>query len=1431
MLGSNTRERSKLMDCLETMRFLNEGAEVSTYLYDLKAGRVYFADKFDEKYNLPPMTEGSYAIDELMSFLRRREVLASQTIPGDLPREIEQLCFHEYWLMNRDGDAVLMKSDIRVKYDSAGNPCWVVGRLTDAAAGKNIDSLTGLFDTQKLIEDMDSIGNRGHHGYLMVLGIDNFRNINTKHGRGYGNQVIRSVAVHLEEAVPSGCEIYRLDSDKFAVNMPRRDRGEVEALYAEIQKKCSYLCALSAGAVEYTHPRQEDADTVYQQAENALSLAKQQGKNMLQFFRADVFARQLSLLDLQEELRVSVAKGCAGFFLMYQPQIDCRTCRIFGAEALLRFVSPSRGLIRPDEFMPVLEQSGLIGEVGAWVLETALKQVRIWRRRLPELHISVNVSYIQLREKGVAERFLSILQLSGVPGNALTLEVTESMQLQDFQTYNKIFHKLEKSGVQIAIDDFGTGYSSLSYLKRIAIDEIKIDRCFVSRLQHSAYNYRLMGNMIELAHSAQIRVCCEGVETEQEFTALMTLNPDLIQGYLFAKPYEAAEFESRYIDSESEAYTHCRRQEDELRLLSHQGNGADLSIAEQERFSSIVDGMDELVYVRDPDTYELLYLNASGRALTGMYDYKGRQCYKVLMGRDTPCGDCSSCVLSSDVYHVREMQNPYLQRHFLVKEKRIGWKGKIVALSVAIDVTEKEVMTKRVQEKLDFEKNITDCTRMLVEETDIRKAINELLRSIGAFYSAERAYLFELQDNQLYWDNTYEWCAEGITPQIGNLQNVPISVTRRWQELFHRSGSIVIEDIDTIREISPEEWETLEFQGIRNVIVSPVWRNRKLIGFIGVDNPKTHATDCAQVETIAVFLADRLVKDATKDRLNELMSLHHEDILSVTNLGLWVIRLSRDGTRAEMIVDRTMRNILGIREELTPEECYRHWYDRISEGYFHYVNYSVEHMISTGRTVELSYTWNHPVKGEVTVRCLGSRVEDMGDMICLKGYHREINEVDMPKFLPDAKSIIFEYNENRHSIYFHNSRAPLAGAGEKEERFPECWLDAGMVHPHFTARFREIFTDIRSQPELEGEEFLFRTAEGGYEWFKVKTRHLGEHEHNAKTMVVILDPAKQERAMELEFLRQQDFYGATLSEKIAYAEIDMESRRVLAVGGLWTELADEESRNKLSYEEILLRYKELLIHPEDVKAYEAFLNVDTLNELLRQKKTTGKIQMRRLIGGHMRWVELTGHVFMDRVTDNLYALLYMKDIDAAKRRELAREEAATRDPLTHVFNRGAFEEEVIRHMLDREGGNSGTLLLIDMDNFKEINDHFGHAEGDRVLRQMSDILMSIFRRKDLIGRFGGDEFMVFLKNVASRTVIDRRLAELNAALEDVGGHRITCSIGVTVVHADRFSYDTALREADIAMYRSKQRGKNTHCYYGDIPEAESRTLPGKQTWA
>lgn len=1401
---------------LEVLRFLSDSTDDYLFLLEFRQGRLYFPGQIWEKYPLHKRGEDWCTVEDWVQIVYERDRPA-------LVADLEELCKRskpehdmEYRLVDREGKLVWVNCRGRCQMDSKGQPICMIGRVSDMVLEQKVDPLTGAFNGSELSEEIDAVRTSGKPGYLLLLGVDNLKHINLRHGRNRGNSILHAVMDTLERQVAPGLRIYRLNGDCFAVNLPAEDESEVQQVYDQV-KDCLARndCTISGGAVAYHRYGGEDAGTIYQYAEEALDRAKRMGKNNLAFFSWRDYEEKLSTIELQEEFKQSIQNGFQGFSLRYQPQVRSCSYDIYGAEVLLRYDSPTRGSISPADFVPLLEQTGMICQVGMWVLETAMAQCLQWRKTVPNFHISVNLSYVQLAQQGITQQILDALNRAGLPGDALTLEVTENMQLQDYPHFNRIFYQWKRAGIQISVDDFGTGYSSLSYLKSLEIDEIKIDRCFVSGIQHSAYNYRLLSNMVELARDSQMQICCEGVETEEELAVLEELHPDLLQGFFFHRPCTPEEFDELYIRTntpERQAQMAHREQMCQLKWGKHPMPG-DMSPT-TESLETILESMDEIIYVSDLANHELYYLNPVGCGLTGVYDYKGQKCYKVLQGRNSPCEFCTNDRLTKDSFYIWEWDNQLLHRHYILKDKLIDWRGKTCRLELAIDVSEREVLSKSVREKLDFAENVLACAKTLVEEPDMEQATRHMLALLGDFYQADRAYLFEpVPHSTELWNNTYEWCQSGVTAQRANLQNVPSVLLRRWLNLFEQDQSVVVLNLDDYRESDPEEWESLARQGIRRMIAAPIRRQGRLYGFLGVDNPRHCIEDDAMLRMLTMFVANRFRRNEAEDRLGELLDLHYQDVLKETRLGLWFIRVDPNSGRRELFADKTMRQVLGMEKELPPEECYRYWYDRINGGYYNYVSSAVERMIQTGQVVQLEYSWTHPTQGGVMVCCIGIRTKDSDGMICLEGYHRIISGMEQTKVVQDTDAgEVFEFNERKGTIYFHTGRTLLAGESVHEEHFPQCWLDRKMVHPHFAKRFRELLQNVQQSADLDGEELLLQSKQGTYTWFKMDIRHMGSGVQDRDTILVRLSAADHERLMELENIRIRDFYRASLSEAIAYAELDLESEQLNAAGGLWASYAEQcRHLDSGSVLQFMMGQVSGQVRLED-QNLSSTTGSSWKSLLADEGGQTYRFRYQRLLHGQWRWVELVAHTFREEFTENAYALLYLKDKDTQIRRELAQRDAARRDPLTQVYNRNAFRNEVEQYITVPDDGHSGVLMLLDIDNFKSINDRFGHMEGDKVLKYLTNLLQKTFRSGDLVGRLGGDEFMVFLKGYVCRATLEERLKILAEALRQYELLPITCSIGITHVSSRGFSYDESLRQADTALYRSKKENKGGYSY-------------------
>jgi EAL domain-containing protein (putative c-di-GMP-specific phosphodiesterase class I) len=275
-----------------------------------------------------------------------------------------------------------------------------------------------------------------------------------------------------------------------------------------------------------------------QAAETAIDLAKREGRNNVRFFTPALHEQMQATLAIERDLQHAAARG--QLVLHYQPQVDARTRRIVGIEALVRWQHPEWGLVPPARFIPVAEQTGLIRPIGEWVLNQALADTAAWQAAgLQVVPVAVNLSVVQFRHEGLQTTVAHALQASGVAPGMLELELTESVAMEDSEFTVATINALKVLGVKLSIDDFGTGYSSLSYLKRFAVDKLKIDQSFVRGLNHDAEDEAIVTAVISLANSLGLHTIAEGVETEEQAAFLKASGCNEFQGYLFSRPVPA----------------------------------------------------------------------------------------------------------------------------------------------------------------------------------------------------------------------------------------------------------------------------------------------------------------------------------------------------------------------------------------------------------------------------------------------------------------------------------------------------------------------------------------------------------------------------------------------------------------------------------------------------------------------------------------------------------------------------------------------------------------------------------------------------------------------------------------------------------------------------------------------------------------------------
>jgi diguanylate cyclase (GGDEF)-like protein len=408
------------------------------------------------------------------------------------------------------------------------------------------DALTGLANRTLLLEETSRLLHR-RRGVVsvLVLDIDDFKDVNDSRGHSTGDQLLLAIAGRIAGCVRPEDTVARLGGDEFAVVVgggPRTARGIATRVLAALADPVSVdgrsiVVSVSIGIAD-TLTGERDADTLLRNADLAMYLAKAQGKHRLVVY-ADGMAQQArGKAELLEGLSAALAED--ELVVHYQPVISMRTGEVTSYEALVRWSHPERGLIPPGDFVPLAEDTGLIVPIGAWVLGEAARQAVAWSDEAGRpIGMAVNLSPRQLADDDVVTTVAAVLDETGLPPAQLTLEVTESVLVQDVDRVVDRLRALRTLGVRIAIDDFGTGYSSLSYLRRLPADTIKIDRSFVTDLAQDGASRTLVSSIIELARSLDLDVVAEGVEDAAQRSILQTLQCSHAQGFLFARPQAA----------------------------------------------------------------------------------------------------------------------------------------------------------------------------------------------------------------------------------------------------------------------------------------------------------------------------------------------------------------------------------------------------------------------------------------------------------------------------------------------------------------------------------------------------------------------------------------------------------------------------------------------------------------------------------------------------------------------------------------------------------------------------------------------------------------------------------------------------------------------------------------------------------------------------
>lgn len=465
---------------------------------------------------------------------------------------------HYRWL-DKNGLPVWVNCRGVVIDNEDGKPGYLVGCLNETGNQRRADNVTGLLGGMEFCAYLQSQKKPVTTGFLMHIGIDDFAAVNETHGSNYGDYVLKSVADGMKECLSGNQRLYHLIADQYvivdldstsmddAIQLKKKIGEKIDEFI--ISEKYEVVFSASAGVIDASTVA-EGYEECRKKFEFSLKKAKRMGKNNIYFYRQEDYEKFQRNGRIISALRSSIANGCEGFEVYYQPIVDCVSGRVIGAEALMRYTmvtEEGKEWLSPVEFIPLLEKSGLIIPAGRFVLNEAAKMCREIQQYIPEFRVNVNISYYQIEHGKIADKILTAVRDNGLTPNRICIEMTESGFMDMTPVFCKFRKVLEENGIQFVIDDFGTGYSNLHCISDMNPGYVKMDKDFTAKAMSCERDYELFKKIIEMVHSIGIRICVEGIEKEDWHLKMKELQADYLQGYFFGKPCEKKKFMEEFV--------------------------------------------------------------------------------------------------------------------------------------------------------------------------------------------------------------------------------------------------------------------------------------------------------------------------------------------------------------------------------------------------------------------------------------------------------------------------------------------------------------------------------------------------------------------------------------------------------------------------------------------------------------------------------------------------------------------------------------------------------------------------------------------------------------------------------------------------------------------------------------------------------------------
>lgn len=537
------------------IKMFDSSADDYLYLYDLDNDYFYMSVHATEKFPLE-RNEFNNVIEEYRKICYPEDFsMLEQELKGIISGKNNGHNLQYRWIDKELNPVWINCRGVVCKLKDS--PRVLIGCANQIGAKQKADNVSGLLGQTSLEKYIQISSKIFKSGFVLRLGLDDFREINERYGIEYGDKVLKDTAECISGCLKGEQQLYRVVSDEFIiVDYLATGIDEAKSLYHSIRHaidryvesiQYEVMFTVSGGILDLATLEEKTYKNIMRYSEYALNKSKKNGKNQYYVFNYEDYNQFLMIKQLTQSLRKSVADNFKGYELYYQPLIDVVTGNVCGAEALLRYKSEDGNILPPNIFIPILEETGLVVPVGKWIINEAIKKCKEIQAVIPEFHININVSYIQVIKSNLVKDVTTAIEKYNINPSSIIIEMTESGLLESNKRYMKIWSALKERGVGLALDDFGTGYSNFNYMSQLEPDLIKIDRNFTAKALNNEYDYNMLTLIHKMVFNLGLKICIEGVETKEEMEKIKSMCPNFFQGYFFGRPCPYEDFVSQFV--------------------------------------------------------------------------------------------------------------------------------------------------------------------------------------------------------------------------------------------------------------------------------------------------------------------------------------------------------------------------------------------------------------------------------------------------------------------------------------------------------------------------------------------------------------------------------------------------------------------------------------------------------------------------------------------------------------------------------------------------------------------------------------------------------------------------------------------------------------------------------------------------------------------